>query len=51
MSLFGSHSQLRAFAEVYGSADAKKRFAEDFAARPSYLSLVAVTACPWAMRL
>jgi len=30
--IFGSHSQLRAFAEVYGSADAKQRFAEDFAA-------------------
>jgi catalase-peroxidase len=30
--IFGSHSQLRAFAEVYASADAKERFARDFAA-------------------
>jgi catalase-peroxidase len=30
--IFGSHSQLRAFAEVYGSADAKEKFARDFAA-------------------
>ena len=30
--IFGSHSQLRAFAEVYGSADAKEKFAKDFAA-------------------
>jgi catalase-peroxidase len=30
--LFASHSQLRAFTEVYGSADAKEKFAEDFAA-------------------
>jgi catalase-peroxidase len=30
--IFGSHSQLRAFAEVYGSADAKARFVKDFAA-------------------
>jgi catalase-peroxidase len=28
--IFGSHSQLRAFAEVYGSADAKEKFATDF---------------------
>ena len=28
--LFGSHSQLRAFAEVYASADAKKKFVYDF---------------------
>jgi catalase-peroxidase len=28
--IFGSHSQLRAFAEVYGSADAKETFAKDF---------------------
>jgi catalase-peroxidase len=30
--VFGSHSQLRALAEVYGSADAKEKFARDFAA-------------------
>ncbi len=30
--LFGSHSQLRAIAEVYASADAKEKFARDFAA-------------------
>lgn len=30
--IFGSHSQLRAFAEVYGSSDAKERFVKDFAA-------------------
>jgi catalase-peroxidase len=30
--IFGSHSQLRAFAEVYGSADAKAKFVKDFAA-------------------
>ncbi len=30
--IFGSHSQLRAFAEVYASADAKAKFVEDFAA-------------------
>jgi len=30
--IFGSHSQLRAFAEVYGSADSKEKFARDFAA-------------------
>ena len=30
--IFGSHSQLRAYAEVYGSADAKEKFARDFAA-------------------
>ena len=30
--VFGSHSQLRAFAEVYGSADAKEKFAKDFVA-------------------
>jgi catalase-peroxidase len=30
--IFGSHSQLRAFAEVYGSADAKEKFARDFIA-------------------
>jgi catalase-peroxidase len=30
--VFGSHSQLRAFAEVYGSADAKAKFVKDFAA-------------------
>ena len=30
--LFGSHSQLRAIAEVYGSSDAKEKFVKDFAA-------------------
>ena len=30
--IFGSHSQLRALAEVYGSADAGAKFARDFAA-------------------
>jgi len=30
--IFGSHSQLRAFAEVYGSSDAKEKFTKDFAA-------------------
>ncbi|HTA59399.1 MAG TPA: catalase/peroxidase HPI [Candidatus Baltobacteraceae bacterium] len=30
--IFGSHSQLRAFAEVYGAADSKEKFAKDFAA-------------------
>jgi catalase-peroxidase len=30
--IFGAHSQLRAFAEVYASADAKQKFARDFAA-------------------
>src|SRR5262249_11306856 len=30
--VFGSHSQLRALAEVYGSSDAKEKFARDFAA-------------------
>ncbi|MBR0756324.1 catalase/peroxidase HPI [Bradyrhizobium jicamae] len=30
--IFGSHSQLRAFAEVYGCADSKAKFARDFAA-------------------
>jgi catalase-peroxidase len=28
--VFGSHAQLRAFAEVYASADAKEKFAKDF---------------------
>ena len=28
--IFGSHSQLRALAEVYGSADAKEKFVKDF---------------------
>ncbi|THD65598.1 MAG: catalase/peroxidase HPI [Bradyrhizobium sp.] len=28
--IFGSHSQLRAIAEVYGSNDAKEKFAKDF---------------------
>jgi len=30
--LFGSNSQLRALAEVYGSADAQKKFVDDFVA-------------------
>jgi catalase-peroxidase len=30
--IFGSHAQLRALAEVYGSADAKEKFALDFVA-------------------
>ena len=30
--IFGSHSQLRAFAEVYATRDAKEKFAKDFAA-------------------
>ncbi|MFZ1966283.1 MAG: catalase/peroxidase HPI [Bradyrhizobium sp.] len=30
--IFGSHSQLRAFAEVYASTDAKEKFARDFVA-------------------
>jgi catalase-peroxidase len=30
--IFGSHSQLRALAEVYASADAKEKFVKDFAA-------------------
>ena len=30
--LFGSHSQLRALAEVYASADSKEKFAKDFVA-------------------
>jgi catalase-peroxidase len=30
--IFGSHSQLRAFAEVYAAADAKEKFAKDFVA-------------------
>jgi catalase-peroxidase len=30
--IFGSHSQLRAFAEVYASADAKEKFVNDFVA-------------------
>jgi catalase-peroxidase len=30
--IFGSHSQLRALAEVYASADAKEKFAQDFVA-------------------
>lgn len=30
--VFGSHSQLRALAEVYGSADAKETFVKDFVA-------------------
>jgi catalase-peroxidase len=28
--IFGSHSQLRALAEVYGSTDAKEKFVKDF---------------------
>jgi catalase-peroxidase len=30
--IFGSHSQLRAIAEVYGSSDAKEKFVKDFVA-------------------
>ena len=30
--IFGSHSELRALAEVYGSSDAKAKFVKDFAA-------------------
>jgi len=30
--IFGSNSQLRALAEVYGSADAQKKFVDDFVA-------------------
>ncbi len=30
--IFGSHSQLRAFAEIYGQADAKGKFVKDFVA-------------------
>jgi len=30
--IFGSHSQLRALAEVYGAADSKEKFAKDFVA-------------------
>jgi catalase-peroxidase len=30
--IFGSHSHLRAFAEVYASADAKEKFVKDFIA-------------------
>jgi catalase-peroxidase len=30
--IFGSHSQLRAFAEVYGSADSKEKFVKDLVA-------------------
>jgi catalase-peroxidase len=30
--IFGSHSQLRALAEVYACADSKEKFAKDFAA-------------------
>jgi catalase-peroxidase len=30
--IFGSHSQLRAFAEIYACADAKEKFAHDFVA-------------------
>jgi catalase-peroxidase len=30
--IFGSHSQLRAFAEVYACSDSKEKFARDFAA-------------------
>ena len=30
--VFGSHSQLRALAEVYASADAKQKFVSDFVA-------------------
>jgi catalase-peroxidase len=30
--IFGSHAQLRAFAEVYGSSDAQPKFVHDFVA-------------------
>ena len=30
--IFGSHSELRALAEVYACADSKQKFAQDFAA-------------------
>ena len=30
--VFGSNSQLRALAEVYGSSDAQKQFVDDFVA-------------------
>ena len=30
--IFGSHSQLRALAEVYACADAKEKFVKDFVA-------------------
>ncbi len=30
--IFGSHSQLRAIAEVYGCADSTEKFAKDFVA-------------------
>jgi catalase-peroxidase len=30
--IFGSHSQLRAYAEVYGQSDSKEKFVTDFAA-------------------
>jgi catalase-peroxidase len=30
--IFGSHSQLRAYAEVYATADSKQKFADDFVA-------------------
>ncbi len=30
--IFGSHAQLRALAEVYGSSDAHAKFVKDFAA-------------------
>jgi catalase-peroxidase len=30
--IFGSHSQLRALAEVYACADSKEKFAKDFVA-------------------
>ena len=30
--LFGANAQLRALAEVYGSADAQEKFARDFVA-------------------
>jgi catalase-peroxidase len=30
--IFGSHSQLRAIAEVYGASDAKEKFVKDFVA-------------------
>ncbi len=32
ISIFGSNSQLRAVAEVYGSSDAQEKFVHDFVA-------------------
>ena len=47
--IFGSHAQLRAIAEVYGSHDAKEKFAKDFVAA---WTKVMIPFCPirWARR-